>query len=76
MGNTCAGVSSRAVCWERGRGGVYHCSKRKGRQEGGIKPVGEATTSSIFAAENRRTEEISYSNVLIVAPLHLYHTCA
>lgn len=62
MGNTCAGVSSRAACGGRkgevegegvcvcvcrgGRGGGSTVRKRKGRQEGGIKRVGKATTSS------------------------------
>lgn len=49
MGNTCAGVSSRAACGGREGRGVRACvcgspllEKRKGRQE----PVGKATTSS------------------------------
>lgn len=65
MGNTCAGVSSRAVC---SGGGVYHSKKRKARQEGVIKPVGKDTTSSPVAAEKRSSEEISYSNVLVIVP--------
>lgn len=61
MGNTCAGVSSRAV-WKGRRGGDLPL-KRKGKQEGGIKPVRKATMSSPFTAKKWRSKEISYSNV-------------
>lgn len=66
--------NGKHLCWGEqpgsmlGGGGVYHSKKRKARQEGVIKPVGKDTTSSPVAAEKRSSEEISYSNVLVIVP--------
>lgn len=51
--------NGKHLCWGEQPGSMleggweffYHSKKRKARQEGGIKPVGKATTSSPFAAE-------------------------
>lgn len=67
--------NGKHLCWGEqpgsalaGRGRFTTVRRGRERQEGGIKPAGKATASSPFATEKWRSEEISYSNVLTVAP--------